>query len=165
MVDEGTFRRDLYYRLIGFGFEIPPLRKRKEDIPLLMQHFMTRSGLLEEGEKPSPQLVQHFIRYDWPGNIRELEHQIKKLEVMAEMVADGDLLELSRSIFAVEQPSSTGSFAEQVEQFERQLLVEALIAANGNKSEAARRLGIHEATVRMKLKRYAISIDGDGLLQ
>jgi transcriptional regulator with PAS, ATPase and Fis domain len=160
MVENGTFRRDLYYRLSGMCLTIPPLRERKEDMPVLMAHFMKNCHLLEEGDKLPAELVRQFLSHDWPGNVRELFNKIKRLEVMSDMVADGDLAELSRTIFATEIPLPDRSLFEQVEQFERQLIVEALLAACGNRSEAARMLGVHEATVRTKLKRYGISLEG-----
>lgn len=159
MVEEGTFRRDLYYRLSGVSFEIPPLRNRKEDIPFLLNLFMKRCGLLTEGEL-APDLVRQFIEHDWPGNIRELFNKVKRLEVMAQMVAEGDLVELARSMFSTGAPSGANSLFERVEEFERKIILEALLAAQGNKSEAARILGIHEATVRTKLKRYGITLGG-----
>jgi len=160
MVEAGQFRRDLYYRLSGICFDLPPLRERKEDIPLLLQHFLRKRGLLGDKEKVSRELLYQFVQHDWPGNIRELDNQVRRLEVMASMVADGDLAELSRSIFNADQPRAAASLYDRVEQLERQLLVEALVSARGNKSEAARMLGIHEATVRTKLRRYAISVEG-----
>lgn len=160
MVNEGTFRRDLYYRISGIGFEIPPLRNRKEDIPLLLDYFMRKSSLLETGDNIPSELLANFIKYDWPGNTRELANKVKKLEIMAEMVAEGDLVELSRSIFSIDTPEINSNLFDQVEQFERQLITEAMLAANGNKSKAARLLGIHEATVRTKIKRYGIRLEG-----
>ena len=159
MVKEGTFRRDLYYRLSGLTFQIPPLRQRKADIPLLLNRFMKRNGLLKDGDKLPVDLVRQFVEYDWPGNTRELYNKIKRLEVMTMMVAEGDLVELSRSMFKDESVQVNSSLAERVEEFERKIIVEALLAANGNKSEVARMLGIHEATVRTKLKRYDISLE------
>jgi DNA-binding NtrC family response regulator/uncharacterized protein HemY len=161
MVETGTFRRDLYYRLSGITFCLPPLRERKEDIPLLLEHFMIRRGLLESGRKPTPELVQQFLAHGWPGNIRELDNVVNRLEVMSQSVAEGDLQEVARSILAPEAPvdDERGLF-DRLEQFERQLITEALLAAGGNKSEAARMLGIHEATVRTKLKRYGIGMEG-----
>jgi DNA-binding NtrC family response regulator len=161
MVEQGAFRRDLYYRLSGITLHLPPLRQRKEDIPLLVEHFMLKRGLLKARQKPSPELVQQFLSHDWPGNIRELDNMVNRLSLMSQSVAEGQLHEVVRSMLAPEQPpdNSAGLF-ERVEQFERQLIMEALLAAGGNKSEAARILGIHEATVRTKLKRYGISQEG-----
>ena len=160
MVERGTFRRDLYYRLSGVSFEIPPLRQRKQDIPVLLNLFMKHCGLSADDKTLPPELVRQFIEYEWPGNTRELYNKVKRLEVMALMVAEGDLVELARSVFGGEMPESSNSLFERVEEFEKKLLVEALLAAQGNKSEAARMLGVHEATVRTKLKRYGISAGG-----
>jgi len=161
MVEHGAFRRDLYYRLSGIIYHLPPLRERKEDIPLLLEHFMIRRGLLSPGQQPSPDLVRQFLAHDWPGNIRELDNMVNRLEVMSQSVADGDLQEVARSILAPEAAvSSSNGLFDRVERFERQLITEALLAARGNKSEAARMLGIHEATVRTKLKRYGIRLEG-----
>jgi len=158
MVEQGTFRRDLYYRLSGITFTLPPLRQRREDIPLLLEHFMERRGLLKPGQRASMELVQQFLAYDWPGNIRELGNIVSRLEIMSHSVAEGQLHELARSILTPEHPAEiTAGLFERVEKFERSLISEALLAAGGNKSEAARLLGVHEATVRTKLKRYGIS--------
>ncbi len=157
MVEQGTFRRDLYYRLSGITFHLPPLRERKEDIPLLLEYFMRRRKLLGQDQKIPTDLVRQFLDYSWPGNIRELDNKVKRLEVMAQLVAEGDLVEISRSMFGGEEDqSSPGTLFDRMEQFERQLITDALLAAGGNKSKAARLLGIHEATVRTKLKRYGL---------
>jgi DNA-binding NtrC family response regulator/Tfp pilus assembly protein PilF len=160
MVESGAFRRDLFYRISGIPFCIPPLRQRKEDISLLLNHFMKRCSLLEENEKAPAELVGPFMEYDWPGNTRELYNKVRKLEVLARMVAEGDLVTLARSIFTDKMPEGIVSLFDRVEQFERQLLTEALLATSGNKSEAARLLGIHEATVRQKLRRHRIFVEG-----
>lgn len=161
MVANGTFRRDLYYRLSGISFHIPALRERKEDIALLLQHFMSERGLLEGRAKLPAELVHQFVEYDWPGNVRELVNKLKRLEILTQMVAEGDLVELTRTVFANEKTPATksmGSLFNKVVEFERTLILEALMAAHGNKCEAARLLGVHEATVRTKLKRYGISV-------
>ncbi len=160
MIEQGTFRDDLYYRLSGYTFPIPDLFDRKEDIPLLLHYFMKKYNLINGNGKMPSELVHQFVAYDWPGNIRELANKVKHLKVMVEFASNGDLAELSRSIFAKESPQTTGSLLERVRQFERQILVEALVAAGGNKSEAARILRSHEATVRTKLKRYNIRVEG-----
>lgn len=160
MVECGAFRRDLYYRLSGLTFQIPALRDRKEDIPVLLRHFMERSHLLNNNDPIPTELIRQFVEYDWPGNTRELHNKVKRLEVMAELVAEGDLVELSRSIFSAEMPQAKRSLFDRVEQFERKMIVEALLAALGNKSKAARILGIHEATIRTKMKRYHICVEG-----
>jgi DNA-binding NtrC family response regulator/uncharacterized protein HemY len=158
MVEEGRFRRDLYFRLSGMSFTIPPLRNRKEDIPVLLGHFLKGTSLLKSDEPIPSDMLKQFLEYNWPGNVRELQNKVKKLEVMAQMVAAGDIVELSRSVLSETSESKDGSLTNKVEEFERQLILEALLAAKGNKSHAARMLGIHEATVRTKLKRYGISL-------
>lgn len=157
MVEEGNFRRDLYYRLSGITFKIPPLRERKQDIPLLLNYFLAESHLGNGNSPLPPELMRQFLAYDWPGNTRELHNKVKRLELMVEMVAEGDLAELIRSLFATDPPPAKSSLFERVEQFERDLIHQAILATDGNKSEAARLLGIHEATVRTKLKRYGIT--------
>ncbi len=158
MVEQGTFRRDLYFRLSGITFTLPPLRERKEDIPLLLDHFMKKRGLMADGDRLPIELVRQFVDFDWPGNTRELDNTVKRLEIMAHMVAEGDLVELSRSIFGSDKTTTPkGNLFDRVVEFERRLIIEALLMAHGNKCEAARILGVHEATVRMKLKRYGIS--------
>jgi len=162
MVEQGTFRRDLYYRLSGFTFHIPALRDRKGDIPVLLHHFMERSHLLNNNTDIPSELVHLFVEYDWPGNTRELRNKVKRLEVMAELVAEGDLVELSRSMFTRERPQIEGSLFDRLEQLERRMIVEALLVSRGNKSQAARLLKIHEATVRTKVKRYGIDVSVEG---
>jgi DNA-binding NtrC family response regulator/tetratricopeptide (TPR) repeat protein len=160
MVERGAFRRDLYYRLSGLTFHIPPLRNRKEDIPVLLRHFMEQSHLLDNNDPIPTELTHQFVEYDWPGNTRELRNMVKRLEVMAELMAEGDLVELSRSIFSTKMLQDRRSLFDRVEQFERKMIVEALLMARGNKSKAARILGIHEATIRTKMKRYHINVEG-----
>jgi two-component system response regulator HydG len=161
MVEQGLFRRDLYYRLSGIAFKIPALRERKEDIPLLLNRFLADFNLTANGASLPSELVRKFVEYDWPGNVRELQNKVKRLEVMAGMVADGDIGALAESLFGVDDTPmpENSSFFDKVEEFERRLIFEAVLAAGGNKCEAARMLGIHEATVRTKLKRYGISLD------
>ena len=160
MVEQGKFRRDLYFRLSGMSFHIPPLRNRKEDIPILLSQFLKKSSLLETDGQIPAEMLKIFLGYDWPGNVRELQNKVKKLEVMTKMVAEGDIVELSRALLSESSVANDSSLTERVEEFERQLILEALLAAQGNKSQAARMLGIHEATVRTKLKRYNISLAG-----
>jgi transcriptional regulator with PAS, ATPase and Fis domain len=162
MVEEGTFRRDLYYRISAISFRIPPLRQRREDIPLLLAQLLADRHLTKNGEEPSVALVRLFMNYDWPGNTRELVNKVRRLEVTLALASDGDLEEVSHNIFAGEAAQTgSGSLFDQVERLEKQLLLDALKAAGGNKSRAARLLGVHEATVRTKLKRYGISLEAD----
>jgi len=156
MVEAGKFRQDLYYRLAGITLELPPLRERKEDIPLLLEHFMREFGLLRDGQNPGGDLVQWFVAFDWPGNVRQLENKVKQLAAVATMSEEESLTEIARGFFETKSREKTDSLFEQVENFERKLLLEALIASGGNKSQAARMLSIHESTFRAKMKRYSL---------
>ncbi|MBN4076454.1 sigma 54-interacting transcriptional regulator, partial [Gemmatimonas aurantiaca] len=158
MVDNREFRRDLYHRLDGFTFEIPPLRERKEDIPLMLEYYMARYGLLDERSSVEPELVRRFLAYDWPGNVRELENKVKRMKAMSALVQEGSLVELISGVFDNEQAIENADLFSRMERFERELIVEALISENWNKSAAARLLDVHEATLRAKMRRLDISI-------
>ena len=160
LVETGQFRRDLFYRLSGFSFHLPALCNRREDIPLLAEYFLRKRGLLQEGEAVPMELLRSFMAYDWPGNIRELDNRIRRVEVMAQFVSHGDLLGAFSAISHDRAALVSSNLFEQVEEFERKLLVQAMRAAGGNKSAAARLLGVHEATVRTKLKRYGLEQTG-----
>ena len=162
MVEEGRFRRDLYHRLDGFTFNIPPLRERKEDIPKLLERFLRRYGLLDENEKPEAELVHHCLTHSWPGNVRELENLVKRMKAFSSLVQEGSLIELVRSTFENEREVREETLSDQVGRFEKQLIEEALIAANWNKSRAARLLKVNESTLRAKMRRFSVSWDQNG---
>ncbi len=161
LVEAGKFRRDLYFRLSGAGFDIPALKDRREDIPLLAAHFLRRRGLLGEHDPVPPDLLRNFMAHEWDGNIRELDSYIRQIEAMGEYVSHGDLLGAFSAVARNRFQSMAGNLFEQVEEFERKLLVQTMRAVGGNKCHAARVLGIHEATVRTKLKRYGLDISSD----
>ncbi|HVY31879.1 MAG TPA: sigma-54 dependent transcriptional regulator [Polyangiaceae bacterium] len=152
----GRFREDLRYRLAVVELTMPPLRERREDIALLAEVFARsaaeRFGL--EGTTLSPELLAALTRRDYPGNVRELENVVTRLVALS----DGGRIELGALQAPVTAASpATGSFRQQVEQVERSLLTQALTAAGGNQSEAARTLGLSRATFLDKLKRYGLS--------
>ena len=130
---------------------------------LLVERFLRERGLIDAKSKVPFELIRQFIDYDWPGNVRELDNRIRRLDVMSSLATEGNIVELAISLFGdsalVEQGNK--SLYERVEKFERELIIEAILAAGGNKSKAARMLGIHEATVRTKVKRYGIIVEGD----
>lgn len=155
-VAAGRFREDLLYRLAVVELTMPPLRERREDIPLLAEVFARsaadRFGL--EGVTLEPPLLAALGRRDYPGNVRELENLVTRLVALSE---GGPL-----GVGALEESPpaprpASGSFREQVEQLERGLLGQALTAAGGNQSEAARLLGLSRATFLDKLKRYGLA--------
>jgi len=152
---ERTFREDLYYRLYVVPIELPPLRARKEDIPLLLAHFVGKFGLLTG--KPitgvSPEAIALLMDYDWPGNIRELENAIEHAFVKChgKTIVVNDLpLGLVREAQGPGEPEA----AEETSEKERLLAV--LEQTGWNRSRASRMLGMHRTTVWRKMKEYGI---------
>ncbi len=154
MVADGKFRRDLYYRLSGITFTIPSLAERPEDIPLLLAHFLQKEGALAKDDPVEPILIAEFSSRSWPGNVRQLESEVKKLILFSTIAREDSLGELAGVLVQDETDSQTASLFNQVEQFEKGLIIRALRQADGNKSKAARSLAIHESTLRAKMKRY-----------
>jgi len=162
MVEDGEFRGDLFYRLNVVELKTPPLRERREDIPLLATYFLKRFA--EKNRKKidrfAPRAMDLLIRHSWPGNVRELMNTIERAVVLA---ASDCLVEEDFAMLAPESPqgdnAAAGTFPADVplEQIEREAIVSTLASAGGNKSEAARRLGITRKTLREKLKRYDLS--------
>ena len=165
-VDQRRFREDLYFRLNVITIEVPPLRARAEDIPLLAAHFLQRYA--ERNRKTikgfAPQALDAMLRYPWPGNVRELENAVER----AVILCTGDLItgrELPLSIAtAEEEPAATpppdpgaGSLAGlSLDELERRAILDTLHQTGDNKSEAARRLGITRATLHNKLRKYGL---------
>ncbi len=158
-VQQGSFREDLYYRLAVVEFVVPPLRERREDIAALSQEFARRFAArfgLEDANLPDP-LVARLETMPWPGNVRQLENTIARLAALSRRsFQDVDLSLHDPSTGAtVSAPGQFGgTLREEVEAYERQLLVRALCGAEGNMSEAARRLGIGRATLFDKLRKF-----------
>ncbi len=154
MVARGTFRRDLYFRLSGIVFDLPPLSQRIDDIPLLLEHFLRREGVLSGDDAVDPTLVTEFSSRSWPGNIRQFESEVKKLVLFKNLAGDDELGELAGVLIQNDGDRRTESLVDQVEQFEKTLILKALHQSGWNKSQAARALAIHESTLRAKMKRY-----------
>ena len=157
MLQKETFREDLYYRLNVLSLEIPPLRERKEDVFELIQSFLHEFSILHQCPVQSfpYEVLQTLIQYNWPGNIRELRNIIERLVILA---PDGiiRLEHLPASIYQTTIPDASLSLQEQVDRYEKVLLLEALRLENGNKSALAKRLGLSRATIYNKLKRLGI---------
>jgi len=165
-IAEGRFREDLYYRLSMVELNVPPLKDRAEDIPLLAAHFIRKfsAEFSKDIQGLTPRASLVLERHPWPGNVRELEHVIGRACMMADDgVIDVDALpeHMVRQQPSPNIGSSPGkenapgsALAEQ----ERRLVEQALREAKGNQSETARRLGIGRDALRYKLKRYAISV-------
>ena len=166
MVRNSELREDLYYRLNVITIELPPLRRRTEDIPLLARHFLQRYA--EENEKPphdiTPQAMTLLMDYPWPGNVRELENVIERAVVLSTGdVVDVDLLppvvreprHLPEE--AIAAPLNGLSFKEAVASYERQLIVQALKSSNGVQKRAAETLKVKPTTLHEMMKRLRIS--------
>jgi len=152
-VQEGKFREDLYYRLQVVPIYIPPLRERKEDIPLLVQHFLKMYGEREgkEGLTVSEKAMDILMDYDWPGNIRELENAVERAVILAK----GKVLKPENffvgSMFREREPHGE---ATTLAEMERRLILRTLREEGGNRTRTAQRLGISVRTLRNKLRQY-----------
>jgi len=152
-IKDGTFREDLFYRLNVVLIQMPPLRERKSDIPLLVQHFLEKYNgrLRKEIRGISPEALDLLVRHDWPGNVRELENTVERLVVLS----NGPYLEPADLAFAgTILTSHTDAAAVSLKDLERNHILHILQSCDGHKSEAARALGIDRKTLREKLKRY-----------
>jgi DNA-binding NtrC family response regulator len=159
-VTEGTFRRDLYFRLNVLSLRIPPLRERREDIPLLLGHFMERCSRASGHEKVlTDEAVKVLLAYDWPGNVRELENCLERTFAFT----SGSLIhvtDLPPAIGSTRVASPTngdghGRKIVPMAELERQTILSAIAELNGDKLQAARLLGIGKTTLYRKLKDYA----------
>jgi two-component system response regulator HydG len=157
------FREDLYYRLNVISLAVPALRHRPEDIPLLAQFFLKR--FMEKNHKRirgfSSRLMDRMIRYDWPGNVRELENAVERAVIMStgEFVTERDMPLLPSGTPADEERSPEPGVdlaGHSLEEIERQTIMATIEATGGNKSEAARQLGITRATLHNKMKKYGV---------
>lgn len=161
LVADGGFREDLFYRLNVVSVQLPPLRSRKRDIPVLVEHFIARYA--EENAKTiegvSKEAMDLLMRYVYPGNVRELQNIIERAVVMArgDVVTKNDLsLEGQEMQSAAESLPSATTLSEQVEDLEKKAIAEALQQANGIQSRAADILGLTERNLRYKLKKYGL---------
>ncbi len=153
MVRENTFREDLIYRINTVEILLPPLRERKEDIPLLSEHFLSKfCTKYDKTMKISKEALDKMQEYGWPGNIRELQHSIERAVIMAEgeQILAGDLF-LKENVDVLHTPSSLN-----VEDMERAAIVRAMEKHQGNLSQAAKELGMGRTTLYRKLDKYNI---------
>ncbi len=156
-VDGKSFREDLYYRLNVFPIQLPPLRQRREDIPLLVDHFVSLAAIALNCPRPkiSDEAISHMVAYNWPGNIRELQNVIER----AVLLADGGVIlavHLPREI-AGEPVVAAGDKSESsLWGYEKAMIVKALRENAWNQSKAARTLGISRDNLRYRVKKYEI---------
>ncbi len=167
LMAHGQFRQDLYYRLSALSFRLPPLRERREDIPLLVTHFLDTTGKEIDSE-----VMKMLLAYEWPGNVRELENEIKRLALLAGErraitvdIVSGKLRVVSEHGEAEMPVMQTGADVEFTETYslydylaehEKQFIIKALREKGGVKKHAAAILNIPESTLRLKIKQYNI---------
>ena len=154
-LEQGTFREDLYYRLNVVPMNIPPLRERKEDIPYLVDHFVKKfGGEISEGA------LERLVSYHWPGNVRELENVIERSILLAKGPrVEADDIKIESGIGRARPAFSTEAFLPEgitLDQYEQSIIREALKRANGNKSQAARLLGLTRNALRYRLTQMGI---------
>jgi transcriptional regulator with PAS, ATPase and Fis domain len=162
MVEEGTFREDLYYRINVINLVVPPLRDRKEDIPVLIDHFLSRG--CKEKNLPlkafAKRTMEKVFDYPWPGNIRELENEVERLIVLS-----GDDLRVPAELLSqrirdygerskVQGVRVSGKLKDSLEELEKTMIREGLRRTNWNKSRLAKELGISRAGLIMKVEKY-----------
>ncbi|HVY47829.1 MAG TPA: sigma 54-interacting transcriptional regulator [Minicystis sp.] len=162
-VQKGRFREDLYYRLKVFPIRLPPLRERREDIPLLAAHFLERYA--DEIGKPaggfSQQAMELMMSYDWPGNVRELQNEVQRIVIQLDPGAFATPELLSPRIRQVEglvgrAGTAKGTLKEMMDSVEKFFLIEALREHGNNKTNAAKALGITREGLHKKLRQFGI---------
>jgi Nif-specific regulatory protein len=165
LVKEKKFREDLFYRIQVFPIVIPPLRERKEDIPLLVAHFLEAHAarLNRPLARLAPGALEALMQYDWPGNVRELENEIERALTLA-----GDDNEITPEYLSERIKASTtnigrhdaaaATLKEATAQVERQMIMDALCKTGGNRSQAARDLGLTRQGLLNKIARYDIKL-------
>lgn len=166
-VQEGKFRKDLYYRLNVVSIYMPPLRERKDDIPLLVDHFLGKyrdrsGGIVKE---ISPEILSDLMEHDWPGNVRELENCIERAIVMGDedMIQCSDLPasvygDVSQPDRVVDEMPTDGMSLDQIEEsLMKRYIIKALQQSGGNQAAAARTLGIQRRKLQYRMDKYGIS--------
>ena len=153
MIEEGTFRSDLYYRINIFPLRLPPLRERKEDIPELVEHFLGKLG-----EKSiTAQAKKRLMEYDWPGNIRELMNVVERAAIIAETTLDTEhlpsFLMIGRNQGGMIEISDNGI---SLDDLEKHLILSALEKSKGNKTKAAHLLGITRRRLYSMIERFGL---------
>ncbi len=164
MVEQGTFREDLYYRLNVINLRVPPLRERKEDIPVLAEFFLQKAGDVAGGARRmlTKRALEKLYDYTWPGNVRELQNEMERLVVLAgdetkilpEMLSP-KILEISEKS-KVQGARLQGKLKDALEDLEREMIREGLRRTGWNKSKLAKELGISRAGLIMKVEKYGL---------
>ncbi|MDP1991585.1 MAG: sigma-54 dependent transcriptional regulator [Syntrophales bacterium] len=168
-MEEGRFRQDLYYRLNVIPLRIPPLRDRKEDIPLLVAQFI-KDFALKEGDpekEVTDEVLAVLMRHNWPGNVRELKNIIERLVIMtqARVISKCDLFPLFEEgkieTVRFEPEIATDSFRAAKQDFERQYIIRKLREFDGNISKTAEAIGLERSNLHKKIRSYGLEVKGD----
>jgi transcriptional regulator with PAS, ATPase and Fis domain/Tfp pilus assembly protein PilF len=175
LVEEGKFRSDLFYRLNVMRFKLPPLKERKEDIPLLMEHLLEKhtiagiNGQTTDQREPcprvripkvDPRITELFLNYHWPGNVRELENELKRLLISSQgedKISFEHLAGCLERFSNGDNSNEATSLLHKLAEFEKEHIRKALAQSNGVKTKAAALLNISEALLRFKMKKYNIT--------
>lgn len=165
-IKKGTFREDLYYRLNMFLINLPPLRQRPDDIPLLVKHFL---GILKiklncENLAISPEALDAIARYSWPGNVRQLENELERAAVVCDNKGKIDIHDLSPELVAGVSAlnnggQNRGQLREKVEQVEKDIIISSLHKNKGNILQTAKALGLTRKGLKDKMVRYGLRDD------
>jgi two-component system response regulator AtoC len=170
-VASGRFREDLFYRLDVFRVRVPPLRERREDVPLLVDHFINRfrETLGRPVRTIADDALDRLLEHAWPGNVRELENVIERAMILADgdRITLGELPEAIASPRAAAEPAPSGSGGDfsmrrARRRFEADLIRRALEATGGNRTRAAKLLEISYRALLYKIKEHALGDDGEG---
>src|SRR5262249_15124433 len=159
LVEDGRFRRDLYYRINAAVLEVPPLRERRGDIPALVRCLLERAQ--SDRKRPAPELVpralEALVEHSWPGNVRELRNVLERALVSCEgRRIEPEDLRLGRSGAARPSPAPPPSAPLTLEEIERQAIEHALREERGNIDATARRLGISRSGLYLKLRKFGV---------
>ncbi len=164
-IEDGAFREDLYYRLNVFPLHVPPLRDRPGDVPRLAEHFVRKLARTTGKAIPglTPAALAKLAAYPWPGNVRELENVIERAMILARgaQLDEVDLDFGPRKAPAASLALGAGPLPAQLEELERQRLLEALEKHGGRKADVARELGINRSTLYYRLKKFGLDDAGD----
>jgi two-component system response regulator HydG len=162
------FREDLYYRLAVVPLRLPPLRERREDIPLLVEHFLTKycTRTHQERKQLPPAILRQLMETSWPGNVRELEHTIERAVLLSpgpEIEPEGIVLDhVDLDSAPTPDVRAITEAHALLDNVEREKLRQALVQAGNNRVHAAKLLGISRSTLYEKLKRYHLLEDSSG---
>ncbi len=164
--EKGNFHKELYYRVNAFPIPVPPLRSRKDDIPMLAAHFLEKfaNRLMWPVPKIAPGAMELLQQFYWPGNIRELENEMERALTLSGGSGKIGREHLSSKITGAEEktvstPETGKTLKESIGQVEKHMIFEALKAAGGNRSRASRLLGLTRQGLLNKIKRYNIEAD------